>query len=1535
MAEGHAPIKVGTGLIEVILGVPAKELAELRQKIVGELEKIGAASAKEVTRAVKNGLRELPSEVAKQAKKGKQAVEEEALDSEKTLKRIEKQITKEFGEEITRRFNEFRKAELKKAGLLQETSAETRKALQTAVRLEEQASRDRQRAAERLERERIRLIEQTRRAMEAAEREATREAERQAQARAQAQREALAQQVAAQRAAVRAQIAEIRRQAAEERAVLQDGIRGQQRRMADLRNELRLTRRAIADTSSTTQMFFARVEGSTKKMGTWFHEVGTSITEAGNLLATKFLGPLALAGSALTAVGVENADKRLLGQLGLTSAGVSKRTSADEMRRIQMYAIDTPYSINTMHEYQMKLIRSVAGADKGWYSKNPATRTKAANKAASQTSDLIMAIGDSMARAGNLAPDMFKRAMYALDMILDMDRAPTRNVKQLEQATGIPASELAQLLGFKNSTEMWTVIGTPAKDGGGVTGTQIKNALLNYWNPQKYPKGYNKAEGSVGFAERMTSQTITGRLQQMQERATFELGNLFVREGKDGSYGYTALGEKIMGKQVPVYKRDRYGDSNITGYRTEGGILDQVQDMAKKYAPDVQKFLGLFLDSLKQFISTVDGIVSWFKEHPVFIKLGESLAKFLIAWGPLIIGVGLLTKLIGKATGLVGRLFAPATAVVRGGVQAGVGAGRLVSQGRARNAARRDASEAGGSRAEIRQTGRDAYRARRTEARDGDVRGPGRRALDSFLGRDTNADEQRRRMRDLEDQMEEARQEAGRLRDELRDVNRQQMRDIAAALGGGSGSVQGAAQQASRAVSGVQTQAQQLNRIGLGQAERELQSVKEKADALRQSFKDAGQEVQTLNSRRLGSLRAQQVETTANRVGDLRSGVGRAADAVGVLNGKTLGGVRTEFTDTTAKIGGTRRAVRDVIDVVNTLKAKSLKALRDWFDALTDAADRAYRKIGQGTGAGSLAGRIGLLNGRSLREITQRVKGLADALEKAAQEAGKTDEALDSISQRAPGDGGSGARRDGGGKPKKTRRARGGGVWAPDSGVLPGYQPWVDSIPALLSPGESILRPEVTAALGESTIDSWNALAIRGRLSRHARGGVVGRGSGTSLDAIRRLVDLQNIAPVGQAMAQTMVMDSTSDALGGGVQGGILGAGTASSRLGGSAAANRFRGMYDWMTEDSWGVLRRVPTLVGQVAGVLGGALLPTIKDYFWDDVWRGEGNVIERGDKFLGHIFSTETLGKVWDDLIGGTWDSLSGIWNTAKDLVTDPVGSITDAISDVFGIVSGSYNNIVGMVQTVKDISQAPKEYAGQVFSDFMDTARDAMPNTKGLFDFSKGEKAGASTPLNLGPVVPLTTPGVGAGQWKGVASQALSMLGLPQSALGTVLYRIGMESGGNPRAVNLWDINAMNGTPSVGLMQVIKPTFDAYAGAFRGVQPQLYGVSIDPLANVYAGLNYAKHRYGSGWQRMLAGNTGYATGTMSASPGLALVGERGAELVDFRGGERVYTARETEALLNGKRYEIHVHEARNEPTPQAVLRALQTAEALYSDL
>ncbi|MBW1603501.1 LysM peptidoglycan-binding domain-containing protein [Streptomyces sp. JJ66] len=92
-----------------------------------------------------------------------------------------------------------------------------------------------------------------------------------------------------------------------------------------------------------------------------------------------------------------------------------------------------------------------------------------------------------------------------------------------------------------------------------------------------------------------------------------------------------------------------------------------------------------------------------------------------------------------------------------------------------------------------------------------------------------------------------------------------------------------------------------------------------------------------------------------------------------------------------------------------------------------------------------------------------------------------------------------------------------------------------------------------------------------------------------------------------------------------------------------------------------------------------------------------------------------------------------------------------------------------------------------------------------------------------------------------WINEALDIMEAHGIPGTYEG-IHRNIMRESSGNPSAINNWDINAQNGTPSIGLLQVIKPTFDAYHVA--GTPHDQY----DPVANIVAACNYAADRYGS---------------------------------------------------------------------------------------
>lgn len=179
-----------------------------------------------------------------------------------------------------------------------------------------------------------------------------------------------------------------------------------------------------------------------------------------------------------------------------------------------------------------------------------------------------------------------------------------------------------------------------------------------------------------------------------------------------------------------------------------------------------------------------------------------------------------------------------------------------------------------------------------------------------------------------------------------------------------------------------------------------------------------------------------------------------------------------------------------------------------------------------------------------------------------------------------------------------------------------------------------------------------------------------------------------------------------------------------------------------------------------------------------------------------------------------------------------------------------------------------------------------------------------------------------GAVAGAWRGVFLQALGLAGQPASWVDLGLRRLNQESGGNKLAVNRWDDNWRRGTPSVGLMQVIGPTFASYAGRFRGVGPFMYGVSVDPLANIFAAIMYTLSRYGTlaAWGRPGGYDTGGGKRWPSGTVGVNMSGED--EFV-WRGSQLSGRGRPPLSLV------VNV-DARGAGDPQAVKAAVQAGSA-----
>lgn len=149
-------------------------------------------------------------------------------------------------------------------------------------------------------------------------------------------------------------------------------------------------------------------------------------------------------------------------------------------------------------------------------------------------------------------------------------------------------------------------------------------------------------------------------------------------------------------------------------------------------------------------------------------------------------------------------------------------------------------------------------------------------------------------------------------------------------------------------------------------------------------------------------------------------------------------------------------------------------------------------------------------------------------------------------------------------------------------------------------------------------------------------------------------------------------------------------------------------------------------------------------------------------------------------------------------------------------------------------------------------------------------------ATSALSASSVGSTALAGAGVKRWRSTALKALKITGQPASLVDRLLMQMATESSGNPRAINLTDINARRGDPSKGLMQVIGKTFRTYALA--PYNKDIY----DPLSNIIASIRYAVATYGS-LTRAYQGH-GYAGGGLvkpavfdnggTLAPGLNLV-------------------------------------------------------------
>ncbi|WP_418344928.1 tape measure protein [Rhodococcus pyridinivorans] len=367
--------------------------------------------------------------------------------------------------------------------------------------------------------------------------------------------------------------------------------------------------------------------------------------------------------------------------------------------------------------------------------------------------------------------------------------------------------------------------------------------------------------------------------------------------------------------------------------------------------------------------------------------------------------------------------------------------------------------------------------------------------------------------------------------------------------------------------------------------------------------------------------------------------------------------------------------------------------------------------------------------------------------------------------------------------------------------------PTDDKVPAMLSNGEYVVRTEAARAIGYDTLDRLNNRPRRmgeSDLFHYAGGGRVQGGAVLTTDIQRAMWDAVRTA----------------------FPGAVLTSGTRFQDVGSG---------YDFHMAgaaiDLGGPMQQIASWIARTH--------PDALELFWDpgpniDEGRPIGPIGGHSDHVhwaMNRMVTSD--GQLVSADVGSSGGG--GLFGWLRNRVADAFEGVMNPIGDAIPDFGGG------------DIGKLPK----LAFEKFK----------TGVGDFLRG-KADEVEPT-LGYADP---GGAGVQRWRPLVEELLALYGHPLSWTSSVLRRMNQESGGDPRAINLWDSNAANGTPSKGLMQVIDPTFAAYR------DPAFVNDIWDPRANIAASMRYAQSRYGN----LLAAYNragGYDDGGLAYGRGLML--------------------------------------------------------------
>ncbi|KZU53084.1 tape measure protein [Lactiplantibacillus plantarum] len=202
-------------------------------------------------------------------------------------------------------------------------------------------------------------------------------------------------------------------------------------------------------------------------------------------------------------------------------------------------------------------------------------------------------------------------------------------------------------------------------------------------------------------------------------------------------------------------------------------------------------------------------------------------------------------------------------------------------------------------------------------------------------------------------------------------------------------------------------------------------------------------------------------------------------------------------------------------------------------------------------------------------------------------------------------------------------------------------------------------------------------------------------------------------------------------------------------------------------------------------------------------------------------------------------------------------------------------SVDTIYGHMKRMK-VKTGQHVKAGQIIAWVGSEGQSSGPHVH--YELRAGLGGKSYNPMTYGASVG-NPSGHSVNRWRPYVVRALKANGFAatDSQVAAWMKVIKRESNGDPSVINTWDPNAKAGHPSMGLVQTIRPTFEA--NKFRGHNNPLNGYD-----DLLAGIHYMKAKYGSGSNAFatVSGPMGYDSGGHVMKKQLAWLAENNPEYV-----------------------------------------------------